>query len=373
MSDIATRTNLHRRLKTVFAVVLLSTCLSPATAFAGTFFYKVADMVTVWTSDYPSDNTFFIWEAQNVKQRIKMCGTSNWKGIRIKLDPHVNSSSFAIVSAGQITPFPMPKYENKPASMPSGDMIPRSYNEIQWKDVSTADDIVLEAKWTTLEGAAKEKKLTGRAEVTDFYKIVTDLSRTLPASNIPQYLDTLFPGERILLTKSNIHVMKGDLEKLIKAWMEKSNASSDQPSADETSTKKQAEPPADTPESFIANGPQGEASFDFSKNGGVFTIKNGVNEFQTKWGRRSMYQVVAGAGPAGKIGGKAGLTTLPSLATAKAGGLDYSQKSRIVGNGEVVVFVNPYGKYVAVKVMKVEDEVLGGSRNRVTIRWKVLQ
>ena len=68
-----------------------------------------------------------------------------------------------------------------------------------------------------------------------------------------------------------------------------------------------------------------------------------------------------------------GLTTLPSLATAKAGGLDYSQKSRIVGNGEVVVFVNPYGKYVAVKVMKVEDEVLGGSRNRVTIRWKVLQ
>ena len=368
-----------------FAVLIFIGCGSISNAMAWTTFFKVADMVTVWTSDYTSDDTYFVWEARNVKHRLKMTrrydSVNAPRGARLKLEPHVDSSSFAIVSAGQIIPFPMPRYENKSTVNPDGDMIPRPYNEIQWTDVSTDDDMVLEAKWTTLEGAAKERKLTGRAEITDFYKTVTDLSRTLPASNLPQYLDTLFPGERILLTKSNIHVMKADLEKLIKTWMEKQKKSNtlleqsttETPTTETPTTEQPAGPPTDVPESFIANGPQGEASFDFTKNGGVFTIKNGVNAFQTKWGRRSMYQVVAGAGAAGKIGGKPGLTTLPSLAMAKAGGLDYSQKSRIVGNGEVVVFVNPYGKYVAVKVMKVEDAVLGGSRNRVTIRWKVLQ
>ncbi len=84
-----------------------------------------------------------------------------------------------------------------------------------------------------------------------------------------------------------------------------------------------------------------------------------------------MYQVNAAAGMAGKIGGQSGLTTLPSLSAAKL--MDYSKPSRVVGEGEVVVFRNAQGKYVAVKLMHVDDAVRGGSQNKLTIRWKVLQ
>ena len=379
----------------------LAFCLSVLSlpASAVTSFFKVGDMVTVWTSDYMSEGTDFIWEARNIKYRLKMTRGEIWipqdqvrmyrgnipydrwtpiRFTRFRNDPHVNASSFAIVSSRQIVPFPMPVYQNKTPQIREGEpvsAIPQEYNEIKWNDVSSPDDMEIEATWTSPEGTPKQKKLTGRDEITAFYKKVADLVRTLPASNIPSYIDTLFPGESLLLTKGNIRVMQSDVEKLIKGWMEKqkgANSPADASPTEKPATDNPASPAEEGPEAFIANGPQGEASFDFTKNGGVFTIKNGVNEFQTKWGRRSMYQVVAGAGAAGKIGGKTGPTTLPSLAVAKTG-LDYSQKSRIVGNGEVVVFVNPYGKYVAVKVMKVEDAVLGGSRNRVTIRWKVLQ
>ena len=364
-----------------------------------TSFFKVGEMVTVWTSDYMSEGTDFIWEARNIKYRLKMTrgeilipqdqskmyrGSipfNSWTPIRFarfRNDPHVNASSFAIVSSRQIIPFPMPVYQNKTPQIREGEpvsAIPQEYNEIRWSDVSSSDDMEIEAAWTSPEGTTKQKKLTGREEITAFYKKVADLVRTLPASNVPSYIDTLFPGESILLTKGNVRVMQSDVEKLIKGWMEKqkgANAPADASAAGKPATENPAAPAEEGPEAFVANGPQGEASFDFTKNGGVFTIKNGVDDFQTKWGRRSMYQVVAGAGAAGKIGGKAGLTTLPSPSVARTG-LDYSQKSRIVANGEVVVFVNPYGKYVAVKVMKVEDAVLGGARNRVTIRWKVLQ
>ena len=398
MSRIAPTSSIRFGRRLAFALAFgLSVLSLPASAV--TSFFKVGEMVTVWTSDYMSEGTDFIWEARNIKYRLKMTRGEilipqdqarmyrgsipfdRWTPVRFtrfRNDPHVNASSFAIVSSRQIVPFPMPVYQNKTPQIREQEpvsAIPQEYNEIKWNDVSSSDDMEIEATWTSPEGTPKQKKLTGRDEITAFYKKVTELVRTLPASNIPSYIDTLFPGESLLLTKGNIRVMQSDVEKLIKGWMEKqkgANSPTDASATEKPAAEKPAASAEEGPEAFIANGPQGEASFDFTKNGGVFTIKNGVNEFQTKWGRRSMYQVVAGAGAAGKIGGKTGLTTLPSLAVAKTG-LDYSQKSRIVGNGEVVVFVNPYGKYVAVKVMKVEDAVLGGSNNRVTIRWKVLQ
>ncbi len=349
----------------------------PSGTLAWTTFFKWADVITVWTSDYIDNDTYFIWESKNVKQRIKMCKRWNSSdapnGARLTLDPHVNSSSFAIVSGGQIVPFPMPRYENKQTVNPSGDMIPRAYNEIKWTDISASSpdgDMVLEANWTTLEGAPKQKKLTGQAEITSFYKTVTDLVRTLPASNVPLYIDTLFPGERILLTKSNIRVMQTDLERLIKVWLEKQKGSAS-PEEPPTPEKPTDIPDKESPKSFVGNGPQGQASFDFSKNGGSFTIKNGVDEFHTKWGRRSMYQVNAAAGMAGKIGGQSGLTTLPTPAAAKL--MDFTKPSRVVSEGDVVVFRNVQGKFVAVKLMNIEDSVHGGSQDRLTIRWKVLQ
>lgn len=361
----------------ILAALLASFGLvAPATA--ATYFFKVGDMVTVWTSDYTSDGTYFIWETRNVKNRLKMCRDQfGYNGtviehVRFKNDPYVNASSFAIVSEGQVFPFPMPTYQNGNPRIPAGEhlsMIPQPYNEITWKDVSATSasgEMEIEATWTTLDGSPKRKNLTGRDEIGAFYKKIGEILAVLPADAAPSFID-LFDGEQMLLTKGNLRSMQHDITELIRKWKANQanaetpvNAPSESPSSVQSS-----------PETFVANGPQGEASFDFTKNGGVFTIKNGVDAFHTKWGRRSMYQVNAAAGMAGKIGGQSGLTTLPSLSAAKL--MDYSKPSRVVGEGEVVVFRNVQGKYVAVKLMRVDDAVSGGSQNKLTIRWKVLQ
>lgn len=379
MNRIAPTIASRSRLLALLAVAGLIIILSPSSTLAATLFFRTGDLIVVTTTDYTSHGTYFIWESRNVKYRLEMCqhqATVNYPAnghVRFKYDPHINANSFAIVSEGQIFPFPMPTYQNGSPFIPGGahlSVIPYAHNEVKLSAVPGGDDMAVEAKWTTLDGAPKQKKLTGRDEITAFYKHLKELIQTMPASSVPQYID-VFPGESLLVTKGNIRTIQTDLENLIKAWtMASMNANSSTPSAAPSPAPANPGSESDV-ESFVANGPQGEASFDFTKNGGVFTIKNGVDSFHTKWGRRSMYQVNAAAGMAGKIGGQSGLTTLPSLSAAKL--MDYSKPSRVVGEGEVVVFRNAQGKYVAVKLMHVDDAVRGGSQNKLTIRWKVLQ
>ena len=349
-------------------------------------------MVTVWTSDFMSPGTYFLWEAKNVKYRLEMGRGRLWiprdqikmyrgtldydryfpvRFTRFKNDPHVNASSFAIYSESQIAPFPMPIYQNKSPKLEDDDhlsLIPQEYNEIKWKEVSSASDgdLSIETAWKDLNGNPHQKKLTGQSEISAFYKKLNDLIATTPAAAVPQFIDGLFDGDRLLLTKGNLREMQQDITESIKAW--KSRQAGTAPAATPVVISSAA---PEKPESFVGNGPQGQASFDFSKNGGSFTIKNGVDEFHTKWGRRSMYQVNAAAGMAGKIGGQSGLTTLPTPAAAKL--MDFTKPSRVVSEGDVVVFRNVQGKFVAVKLMNIEDSVHGGSQDRLTIRWKVLQ
>ena len=379
MKHIQLPANLRHRLQTI-VIASVFVGFGASTSLASTVFFRSGDLVIVSTTDYTSQGTYFIWESKNVKYRLEMCqhaASDNHPAnghVRFKYDPHINANSFAIVSEGQVFPFPMPSYQNKQPWIPGGahlSVIPYPHNEVKFTESSAAasGDISIDVQWTTLEGAAKQKKLNGRDEVTFVFRRLGELIQTMPASSVPQYVD-LFSGESLLITKSNVRTMQSDIERIIKAWMSRSGNSASAagtPSAPAVSDGNDNS----NPDTFIGNGPQGQAYFDFSKNGGAFTIKNGVDTFQTKWGRRSMYQVNASAGLAGKIGGKPGLTTLPTLSAAKL--MDFTNPSRVVAEGEVVIFRNVQGKFVAVKLMNVEDSVHGGSQDRLTIRWKVLQ
>ena len=130
--------------------------------------------------------------------------------VRFKNDPYVNASSFAIVSEGQVFPFPMPTYQNGNPRIPAGEhlsMIPQPYNEITWKDVSATSasgEMEIEATWTTLDGSPKRKNLTGRDEIGAFYKKIGEILAVLPADALAG-LETL----ELFFASTNLPVAYG--------------------------------------------------------------------------------------------------------------------------------------------------------------------
>ena len=124
-------------------------------------------------------------------------------------------------------------------------------------------------------------------------------------------------------------------------------------------------------DAFMGTGLQGKATFDYSQNGGAFTIRIDEDVFRTKWTRYTAKRIYAHADFSKAVGGRPQFTVFPpSSGLAKT--LDYSAKTRNVAIGEVVVFQNRAGKLVAVRVADIKDKQSGAPENSITIHWKIL-
>lgn len=116
----------------------------------------------------------------------------------------------------------------------------------------------------------------------------------------------------------------------------------------------------------------GECDFDFTQNGGLFTIKTGGTEFGTLWTRGPNDAVVfADASRVRKLGGKQGFKRFPN-STKGFDDLVFAPGSRTVHKGEVVVFLNAEGRMLAVRVDGIRlPNPATGAPGKLSIHWRV--
>ena len=357
------------------AVILATTLvLRGTTGFAETVFHKQSDIIDLVTTDH-AGTVYLLFEDSNKKQKLELCTCHcgkkhrhNWKHARFRLVPSLNSASICLLSDGQFYKFPMPVFKNDgPVQCPHEHGNAMTYNEFECKDVS-ADEPALEVSYRSFEGESILKRYSGKDAVGGLYMRLNRLAEEMNIDTAPQFLNVFGDGD-LMVTKGDIIELRTKVKSVISAFNLKTiNASGANA------------PSAAGANSFTGTGVQGTATFDYTQNGGVFTVQvgggefsvpNDGNVFRTKWSRYTARRVYAHADLSKAIGGRPQFTVFPpSLGLAKT--LDYSAKTRNVAIGEVVVFQNRAGKYLAVKIVGIKDKQSGASENSLTIQWKVL-
>lgn len=118
----------------------------------------------------------------------------------------------------------------------------------------------------------------------------------------------------------------------------------------------------------------GEAVFNFTNNDGRALIGEGQTAFETRWSNAGGSSIHVYNDPSG-IRGVAIATDATSpedVTVASIGGLDFTSRSRTPREGQVVVFENTAGRYLATQVVDVLATSHGDSEDRLMLRYAVV-
>lgn len=115
---------------------------------------------------------------------------------------------------------------------------------------------------------------------------------------------------------------------------------------------------------------RGWAEFDFKANGGKFTVRNKVTEFVTRWSSCGADAVYAYKDSVEMVGYKAGQRQIP-YSKDDFETFDWSHRSVTAHVGDVIVFMNHDGRFLAAKVMKVSDCERGADANLLHIEFRI--
>ena len=97
----------------------------------------------------------------------------------------------------------------------------------------------------------------------------------------------------------------------------------------------------------------GEVTFRFDNNNGIFTIGSGEYAFDTRWSRSGNDSIHA----YGYIGYKQGETEFPSA--AELPNFDYSSRSRTIHTGDILIVKNENDHFAAIKLGPVKSSSHG--------------
>ena len=115
---------------------------------------------------------------------------------------------------------------------------------------------------------------------------------------------------------------------------------------------------------------RGWAEFDFKANGGKFTVRNKETEFVTRWSSCGADAVYAYKDNVELVGYKAGQRQMP-YAKEVFETFDWSHRSVTAHVGDVVVFMNHDGRFLAAKVLKVSNREHGADADLLHIEFRI--
>lgn len=110
---------------------------------------------------------------------------------------------------------------------------------------------------------------------------------------------------------------------------------------------------------------KGNVVFRFDNNDGVYTLGTGEYAFETKWSRSGNGSIYA----YGSIGYKDGETEFPKIDELYK--FDFSSHARTIYTGQIVIFKNTNGYFVAIKVGKVKSRNHGNSYDEMEFEYYI--
>ena len=121
----------------------------------------------------------------------------------------------------------------------------------------------------------------------------------------------------------------------------------------------------------VVNGSSGYVKFDHRLNKGKFTITNGRKTFVTLWSGCITDKIWAYRDGDGLIGYKEGYRDFPRNPEEFEKVMDFSNRAVAVNKGDVVLFINPRGDFLAVRLLSVKYVDRGDDEYSTEIEFKI--
>ena len=119
------------------------------------------------------------------------------------------------------------------------------------------------------------------------------------------------------------------------------------------------------------DGNTGHVKFNHKLNNGKFVITNGRKTFVTSWSGCITDKIWAYRDENGLIGYKEGYGSFPSDPNEFYRVMDFSNRAVAIKKGDVALFVNPTGDFLAVRLLSVKYVDRGDDEYSVEIEFKI--
>jgi hypothetical protein len=118
----------------------------------------------------------------------------------------------------------------------------------------------------------------------------------------------------------------------------------------------------------------GEIEIDYTNHDGRAIIGEGQTKFTTQWSTGSSSSITAYNDPSDirGIAVASAATSSDDVAMSSIAGLDFSSRSRLLSKGQVIVFENIFGRFLAVQVVDISAVSHGDDENRLVLRYAIV-
>jgi hypothetical protein len=132
-------------------------------------------------------------------------------------------------------------------------------------------------------------------------------------------------------------------------------------------------PFAPGPERYATSALSGRVTFDYSNNDGRYSVGVGDCTFETKWSAASNTSIHAYRDGAQISGIALAYDVYEFDAIQDARTFDFSSRTRMPRTGEIVIWRNQSGYFMATKVVSVSARTHGASRDEVSFQYRIAQ
>lgn len=129
--------------------------------------------------------------------------------------------------------------------------------------------------------------------------------------------------------------------------------------------------PENPSEDYFLENKEGEVSFDYSNNNGIYTIGKDDYRFDTQWSKASK-EYIHFYNDQPTIKSVCLIKDVSDLDNIQPEKYDSSSRARTAGIGQIAVFKNSNGKFLAIKILGIKDDSRGDDSDELHIKYKVL-
>lgn len=122
---------------------------------------------------------------------------------------------------------------------------------------------------------------------------------------------------------------------------------------------------------YILETKEGEVSFDYSNNNGIYTIGKDDYRFDTQWSKASK-EYIHFYNDQSTIKSVRLVKDVSDLDKVQPEKYDSSSRARTAGIDQIAVFENNNGKFLAIKILGIKDDSRGDDSDELHFKYKIL-
>lgn len=129
--------------------------------------------------------------------------------------------------------------------------------------------------------------------------------------------------------------------------------------------------PDNSSKGYFSENKEGEIFFDYSNNNGIYTIGKDDYRFDTQWSKASK-EYIHFYNDQSTIKSVRLVKDVSDFEKIQPEKYDSSSRARTAGIGQIAVFENNNGKFLAIKILGIKDDSRGDDSDELHFKYKIL-